>query len=197
MRLPRKQSSILRRSSVTETITEGLTPRTCRIAAEKEEHENDNGRMPEDWLKATCQSILTPRDRSRSAHPPAQPVHVERFVWRFAHLPRPGVSLAPAAGDGARPVLPPAEPARDATVETRRDSLRAPQPRVGAALGGAVRSLARAGRRSRRAIITERSVISKILAHLAKAAAATAAEGSGPGPSRHPPPGPAPGPSLN
>jgi hypothetical protein len=47
------------------------------------------------------------------------------------------------------------------------------------------------------AAITERSVISKILAHLAKLAAATATEGSDPGPSRPPPPGPAPDPSVN
>jgi len=47
------------------------------------------------------------------------------------------------------------------------------------------------------AIITERRLITKILAHLAKVAAATATEGSGPGPPRHPPPGPAPDPSVN
>jgi hypothetical protein len=47
------------------------------------------------------------------------------------------------------------------------------------------------------AIITERRVITKILAHLAKSAAATATEGSGPGPPRHPSPGPAPDPSVN
>jgi len=47
------------------------------------------------------------------------------------------------------------------------------------------------------AVITERSVITKILAHLAKVAAATATEGSGPGPPHHPPPGPAPDPSVN
>jgi Putative transposase. len=47
------------------------------------------------------------------------------------------------------------------------------------------------------AVITERSVITKILAHLRKAAAATATEGSGPGPPRHPSPGPAPDPSVN
>jgi hypothetical protein len=47
------------------------------------------------------------------------------------------------------------------------------------------------------AIITERSVIRKILAHLAKVAAATVTEGSGPGPPCRPPPGPAPDPSVN
>ncbi len=45
------------------------------------------------------------------------------------------------------------------------------------------------------AIITDRSVITKILTHLPPAATATG--GSGPGPPRHPPPGPAPDPSVN
>ena len=47
------------------------------------------------------------------------------------------------------------------------------------------------------AVITERSVITKILTHLAKSAAATARDGSGAGPPRHPSPGPAPDPSVN
>ena len=47
------------------------------------------------------------------------------------------------------------------------------------------------------AVITERSVITKILAHLGKVAAAIATEGAGPGPARPPPPGPAPAPSVN
>jgi hypothetical protein len=48
------------------------------------------------------------------------------------------------------------------------------------------------------AVITERSVITKILAHLAKVSAATSAtEGAAPGPSRPPPTGPAPAPSVN
>jgi len=47
------------------------------------------------------------------------------------------------------------------------------------------------------AVITERSVITKILAHLAKLAAASTTEGSAPGPARPPPPGPAPNPSVN
>jgi hypothetical protein len=47
------------------------------------------------------------------------------------------------------------------------------------------------------AVITERSVITKILAHLAKAAAATVTKGAGPGPCRPPPLGPAPAPSVN
>jgi len=47
------------------------------------------------------------------------------------------------------------------------------------------------------AVITERSVITKILAHLGKVAATTATEESGPGPSRPPPPGPVPDPSVN
>ena len=47
------------------------------------------------------------------------------------------------------------------------------------------------------AVITERSVITKILAHLGKVAAASATEGTGPGPARPPPPGPAPDLSVN
>ena len=47
------------------------------------------------------------------------------------------------------------------------------------------------------AVITEHSVITKILAHLAKRAVATATERSGPGPPAHPPPGPAPDLSVN
>lgn len=47
------------------------------------------------------------------------------------------------------------------------------------------------------AVITERSVITKILGHLAKVTAKTATEGAGPGPARPPPLGPAPAPSVN
>ena len=47
------------------------------------------------------------------------------------------------------------------------------------------------------AVITERSVITKILAHLGKVSAAIATERAGPGPSRPPPSGPAPDLSVN
>lgn len=46
-------------------------------------------------------------------------------VWvRLGGCSFPGARLALAAGYGARPVLPSAQPAHDAAVETRRDSLR-------------------------------------------------------------------------
>ncbi len=46
-------------------------------------------------------------------------------------------------------------------------------------------------------VITEQSVVTRILTHLAKRAAKRTTEGSGPGPPPHPPPGPAPDPSVN
>jgi len=92
-------------------------------------------------VSSARQTILTPRDRSRSALPPAQPLQVERFVWRSAHLPHSGAQVAPAAGDGARPLLPSAESAVHAAVETLGDSLRAAPRRVGGSLRGAVRIL--------------------------------------------------------